>query len=872
MRHLNPLVVRLDSHLPLAAGQVGGKAAALNRLLRHGFPTPPGVCITTAAFRLAFAPHLPEIRAFLHKGNLDDLDGVAAVSEEINALLAAWSLPPDISKPLFNALKQIAAADTLLAVRSSAIFEDGAVHSFAGQYATVLGVRGQAEVKEAVLSCWRSFYSPQALLERSRAAAPDQEDGMAVLIQPLIEAECAGVCFTVDPVAQKRERILVNSAWGLGAGVVDGSVASDIDWLYRKNFAIEKRHIVEKKSQIQLHSSGRPRIIPVPQVYSRAACLPDTWLKRIAHFAIALENLFWSAQDVEWAVADGQVWILQSRPITAIPPELSAVPPYPVEWEEGEELHAWMPGYFRSYQSDPPLPLEYDYFELLQSTYEETCRFMGVERYAIMKQINGRPYSRPEPMGWSDAERRVRHQALEEWRDRLFDEGRTPWEVWGPEVEAALARLRAFNLEQADGEALALHLQEAMAVQKRHFFIHPLCDWRPRRAYFEAYTAVCGESGDEAELAAMQLLEGAENPLTRLVDALYELAAGARGNSHLEALLRDPGSDCLAQLEGMAADTAVTDFRRRLDELLAVYGERHGHGYGSHSTIDTPTWREQPDQLLKLAAGFLNRKVEPPAMARARTRQKRDERMEALLAACDDTDAVAEFRRLLANGRRWWPVLEIHNHYIDQMTTGLLRHAVLAAADWLVRGHILVEAGDVFWLTFEEIQQALNEPVPSDLASSIHRRKVEHAAWAELVPPPLLGLPDPHLEERPPLSDDVVLEPSAEDEGIVRGLGAAPGQAEGRARVAGDSNNLPELEPGDVLVAENMGPRWTPLIPMLGGLVLNSGSIGQHAAVTAREYGIPAVIGTGDATRRIPDKDWVHINGSKGVVTTSPAA
>lgn len=195
-------------------------------------------------------------------------------------------------RALFDALPLIATEKMAVAVRSSAIHKDSVTSSFAGQYSTILGVRGQGAIEEAVLDCWHSFFSAQALFERARTGEVEKEDGMAILIQPLVEAECAGVCFSVDPVAQKRERIVVNSAWGLGLGVVEGSVASDIDWLYRENFGIEQRHIVEKKTQVRLDASGQAQIEPVSQGYGRAACLPKAWLKRIGQFALALENLF----------------------------------------------------------------------------------------------------------------------------------------------------------------------------------------------------------------------------------------------------------------------------------------------------------------------------------------------------------------------------------------------------------------------------------------------------------------------------------------------------------------------------------------------------------------------------------------------------
>jgi pyruvate,water dikinase len=172
-------------------------------------------------------------------------------------------------------------------------------------------------------------------------------------------------------------------------------------------------------------------------------------------------------------------------------------------------------------------------------------------------------------------------------------------------------------------------------------------------------------------------------------------------------------------------------------------------------------------------------------------------------------------------------------------------------------------------LHFDEILSALNAAAQSMLVQSlpemIARRQARHAEWEKLTPPPLIGTPEAELPERPPLQDDVT-PISSQDSGLIIGLGASPGQHRGRARVIPSSVPLPNLAPGDVLVADNVGPRWTPLIPILGGLVLDGGALGQHHAITAREYGVPAVVRTGNATQRIPDGAWVTVNGTSGTV------
>jgi pyruvate,water dikinase len=226
---------------------------------------------------------------------------------------------------------------------------------------------------------------------------------------------------------------------------------------------------------------------------------------------------------------------------------------------------------------------------------------------------------------------------------------------------------------------------------------------------------------------------------------------------------------------------------------------------------------------------------------------------------------VAEFRRQLAYARQISSLLEVHNHYIDQMLLGQLRHAVMAAGRRLVAYGALSTPEDVLWLHVEEVTSALRTEQPEPFMHVVAARRTEHAVWQSLEAPPIIGLPDPTLSQRPPLRDDVMPD-GVIDERCLTGQGASAGHATGRARVVHDANALSALERGDILIAENIGPLWTPLFPILGGLVLEGGSILSHAPAPAREYGVPAVVNVKAALRRIPDGALVTMDGTTGIV------
>ncbi|RIK42246.1 MAG: hypothetical protein DCC55_09375 [Chloroflexi bacterium] len=836
---------------------VGGKAAAIGELARAGFPVPGGFCVTTTAFRQALQSYWPRLGEILAR-----LESTAQTrARQIDELLTDLAMPAALSSELAAALSQLGPDETPLAVRSSATDEDGTVASFAGQYATVLGVRGLAGVQAAILTCWRSFFSENALAARNQQGSWADQAAMAVLIQPVVDAECAGVCFSVDPVQQRRDLIVVEAAWGLGIGVVDGAVATDTYWVQRQGFTVERRRIPEKPVQMAVGPAGEVHPIATAPERQRAACLPPAWLARVAQFAVAAETLFGSRQDVEWAIAGQRVWILQSRPLTALPAELATLPPFPVDWADEEERRcAWLLDELPATNQQPPLPLAVDAYLAIESIREEVCRQIAVERNRKVKIVHGYSYVCPIPLDLPAGDLRVRRAAWNDVRDRLHDQGLTTWDVWGPEIIKATERLRAFDPTTADDPALAHHLEDALGAYRRHWMLHPLCSFHPHPAFYQAFAAVTGLSASEAEAAANQLLVGDETPLTQLIDNLYELAQTARDSPAVAMRLAQNPPDLLAQLSRLPEAAC---FLAQFEALLARFGERTGGGFGSESSICTPTWREAPELALQLVVRYLESNEEAPAQVRVRAQTATAAQVEAICAACADLQAVAEFRRHLRAAQRTMTVLEEHNHYIDQMATSQLRYAVLAAADWLVTQGVLAVRDDVFWLRFEEILAALRTPIAVD--GAVATRKVQHAHWSTLEPPPLIGIPDANLPAAPPPSDQVT-ELGAASSSPIHGQAASPGRQQGRARVVVASSSLPALDPGDILVAKNAGPLWTPFFPLLGGLVLEEGSLTQHAATTAREYGVPAVVGVHDATRRIPDGTWITVDGITGMV------
>jgi phosphohistidine swiveling domain-containing protein len=487
----------------------------------------------------------------------------------------------------------------------------------------------------------------------------------------------------------------------------------------------------------------------------------------------------------------------------------------------------------------------------------------GRKRRPERREFHGRGYVAWVSTGLREGERRIKERANRDLGIRLRDAGMTEWDYWGPEVVEATERLRTFDAEHADGPQQADHLEDEFGADRHHWMIHWLLNfWDGIGPYQKAVEAVTGLTGQAAEHIATRLAEGEESWHSRMIDGLYELALLARDVPALVALIAELPVNARDRLDALPE---ARTFLVRLDLYLDDFGDHTGSGAGSDPSILRPTWREDCALVLSLVAPYLDSRTPAPSEVRARRLRERDIELRNVCGRCSDPEKVAELRRWLPLARKRAGVLEAHNYYIDQMSLGQLRGAIMAAGTWLAEHGALQTAGDVFWLRRDEVGQALKAATPPSFATLIAERQRQREEWSQLQPPEIMGVPDPVLDPRPPLKDEVE-EQQPVGNHLLKGQAASAGRYRGRARVVTETRGIPVVAAGDVLVAEQAGPMWTPLFPVLGALVLDNAALTQHAATTAREYRIPTVINTRSAILRIPDGAWVTVDGDDGTV------
>ena len=802
------------------AARVGNKAATLATLRRAGFEVPPGVVVPTDAFR----------------GASDDLP--AAVRETLLSVPDLLGAGP-------------------WAVRSSSTAEDDDEASFAGQFESFLNVETDG-LAEAVLRCWQSTLS-----NRVKTYAGERGPGsMAVLIQPMIPAEAAGVAFTADPVSGKHHTV-IEAVAGLGERLVSGA-------------ANPERWIVA--------SSG---VIDPP---AEKTVLTTEQARAIGDLADRVEKHQGSPQDIEWAIADGLLWLLQARLITTFGPAGTGQIPIPIEAP---------PGYWERDDFHEPVPLSpfgrVLLLEQIIKNFPAACAEFGIMLERIEPAfIGGWIYSRVVPVGapspgrgrphppppWllrtllrlHPAIRRRAHAALKAIASDLPASVIRRWaEEWRPLFEEETARALSLDLGALSDLDLVAELD------RRVWMIgHPAHVMAATAYWILVYqlAETCRVLLGWDTAKTLTLVEGLSTKSTQPARELADLARVARDRPAVLELLAEIDDTTPGRLAEADPDFA---------QAFSSYLEANGHRILTYDVM-TPTLAETPHLLLRLVADQLEISFSPDQAAEEarRTRNQAADEARRILSSHPEADRE-HFERVLARAREAYPVFEDRVWWTTFVQTALLRYVAIEIAGRLSDRGQLAAAEEVFFLETADARSALLDGTDRRETTRLAKGR---RAWAMAHPgphsygqppqgePPFNLLPDPARlvnnammwglaqlfgERRLPTSDD----------SIVSGTAASSGRYTGKVRVIMGEHEFTKIQPGDVVVCPVTSPTWSVVFPSMGAIVTDMGGILSHPAIIAREHRIPAVVGTGNATVMLNDNQHVVVDGDRGTVTAA---
>ena len=821
----------------------GGKGANLGELSRAGFDVPPGFVVTIAAYDLLLQQNnlQTELAGLLSAYDLEHQDVVKDLSQRIQSLFQQVPIPEEILEQVIGAYQEL--GNDAVAVRSSATAEDLPEAAFAGQQETFLNIVGEEELIGAVRGCWASLWSERAILYRARQKVEQSTVKLAIVVQQMVPADVAGVMFTANPISGERNELIIDASPGLGEAVVSGMVTPDHFVMNKRSRRIVEHQIGKREIVIRPKPGGGTEQVRPHEESTLAGTLPLQALNKLSKLGIEIEHHYGVPQDIEWAwVRDGSTvgkfLILQARPMTALPEPLEVSGPMRLVIPMLAEM--W---------PTRPYPLDMTTFtgavegaigNFLASMIGKGAPRLGdsfLETDGVIVQF------KPPQVHASHGMLFMPWVTM--WRTRHYDP--SSWQS-DPLIEDLIARAHVIDQRELNAltwaqnlkimnQALAL-IPAAMALRERYF---------PQ--------ALLGLAGLWLLLAVAGrnnyfggLVSGVRTKTSETNQALEDLATHIRMDSSLQNIFHRTSTHHLqAELE---ASEAGREFLEQFRSFLQRYGHRE-----TTLTVSQPAWRDQPEIVLEILKVL------------AETEQRHAEQYEAWQNTRDQLLSssilgTSILRRLfltaLNRGRMFFQIREDTHFYVTLMQP-TIRRVSLELGRRLVQAGALDEVEEVFHLRLDELEPFARQGTPAEgtiteIRDLVARRK---ALRESLADKPLF---DPRLLTLTSQVD------SAKDV-LLSGTSGSPGLARGPARILHDISEFGKLRAGDVLVAPVTNPAWTPLFQRAAAVVVDTGGSASHAAIVAREYGVPAVMGTMNGTRVLTDGQWIQVDGSRGLVS-----
>lgn len=847
----------LDSTAQADVSAMGGKAAALARLWGGGFHIPPWFVIHPGAYEAH------------RRGE----DVCAAITSAVIAL----------------------EGDGLLAVRSSAVDEDGTHHSFAGQLKSFLFVPRE-QVMQRVTEVWQSGFAEQVMTYRRERGLDAANAAPAVLVQRMIDADVSGVAFSADPIGGSRGTAVVSAVYGLGTALVSGDADADT-WRVDRTDAIIDRSIAHKASRHVADVTADEGVSsrPVDPALADQAALDDAMIRAVAQLARDAAAHFGCPQDIEWAIAEGRLYLLQSRPITSLaaladPEGISAI------WDNSNIAESY---------SGITTPLTFTFARLAyDGVYRAFCRMMKVPADVVQDNdamfgqmlglIRGRVYYNllnwyrllamlpgfsvnrgfmEQMMGVREGlpEEIARELTARTWSQRQADRlrlaisaGGLIWNHWVVDRKIRRFYVRLDDALKPPAVPLSRMRLDELADAFRNLQRRLLTQWDAplindflAMMFFGVLGKLCAKwCGDDSEHLRNDLIsdEGgmiSAEPARRIVE-MAKLAAGD------ERLI-----DALCDAPVFAAQRALGG-HGELSAAYRSYLEKFGDRCLEELKLESSTLEDDPTPLLR-AIGHAARRVrsgETRASVSGAARHAAEGRVMAALRRKGLRRRV--FGWVLRHARR--RVRDRENLRFERTRLfGRVRRIFLEAGRRLAAEGKLDDPRDVLYLTVDEVLGFVEGTSVGENVRGIARVRREEFGRYRQMP-----VPAERFETRGAVYVGNRFEAAprgtvGSDGSEIRGIGCCAGVVRGRARVIRDPRGA-QLAHGEILVAERTDPGWIMLFPAAAGILVERGSLLSHSAIVAREMGIPAVVSIPGLLARVEDGQWVEMDGSAGTV------
>lgn len=833
----------------------GGKGANLGEMTAAGITVPGGFVVTADAYKAFIKEnHLEEMfRKELTEAGKDEAKLLDAAKKFRHAI-SKGKLPEEVEKAVREKYAQLG-EQARVAVRSSATAEDLPDASFAGQQETYLNVRGPEAVLTQIRNCYASLWGNRAVCYRSNQGYDQLSVALAVVIQKMVESEKAGVLFTVNPINQNPDEMQINASYGLGESVVSGKVTAD-SYLCDKQGKVKSCQIGSKETQIiYADTQGTAAIanaqctpddvitsdaqkttgdtaatkeVAVSEKMQKARCLNDEEIAVLCAEALRIEKHYGCPMDIEWAIAGGSVYILQARAITTLHTDNAEEQKIIAGYLEGMQITGKARENMAFQLEKMPFayrPLDYDYIIKINrqkaKIFQENGIILTSDPRIDDDGIQTLPTSRIKINGGIfklfGTLKLLKNFAVCTEKCRTFL----------AEYEDEIGKMRQIDFEQKNVKECGEFLSYTLNLIGR------LAYDRFKYALFPSFIARDMEKAVQKvdkSYTKFDLFWGLNNKTSEVTRDIAELAGKIKEDKALAA-------DLLQGANYQTLYKKYPEMQSAFDSFLQKNGYKSDYNC---YCVDARTLLENPDRLLHILQ---------PLVATTETTSGEKEQdfgklMEQLKAIYGSKYPALKER---IEDFRYFHVVREETQYLWETVFYYVRKC-LERTNMLLLSDTDYEHGVANLFAEELIAACERGSLSESDKEKIERRNSKHPLAQKVWDASKLLVFDA-------------------DGDVLKGVSGSTGTAIGKVCIIHGPEEFYKMQKGDVLVCQLTDPEWTPLFNLASAVVADTGSSLSHAAIVAREYGIPAVLGVGFATTRFKDGDTIKVDGDKGEVS-----